>query len=414
MPPTLDARPGWITAIAFSAGLALIQPVTAADMTWSYGNTSAGMGNGVDFRGDGGWVEDGPKAGPTSVNGHTRFSLNGVGYVDSRLEAMADNARLRARATVQTAAFSAYGTAGDDSGTVAGFEDRILIGGGGVGGTHSFRLRYSLTGFAGKTGTAAMQFNASLIVQAWGSGITITAAPPETGFSFPIGPSYSLSASGSEPRAFGDSDFLVISAADGATLNVSGGLKAFLSLRGNADSAAYSSSTLDIWNTWNTGAFSIEPISSGTTFRAASGRNYTVVIPERSYAAWAGGDSFNTDSNDDGVANGMAWLLGARDPNENALMKLPVASRNGANLRLTFRCLKSTKRGGTVLKVQTSSDLGVSNPWTNLEAVVPDVDSTVNGVIFDITGDGDFINVIADIPAAGGKIFCRLNAVSAP
>lgn len=63
-----------------------------------------------------------------------------------------------------------------------------------------------------------------------------------------------------------------------------------------------------------------------------------------------------------------------------------------------------------VLKVQSSGDLGASDPWTSHEAAVPDTDSTVNGVVFDTTDDGDFINVIADIPAAGANGFGRLQA----
>ena len=37
-------------------------------------------------------------------------------------------------------------------------------------------------------------------------------------------------------------------------------------------------------------------------------------------------------------------------------------------------------------------------------------DGTVNGVVFDTTDEGDFINVIADIPDAGTKRFARLAA----
>jgi len=132
------------------------------------------------------------------------------------------------------------------------------------------------------------------------------------------------------------------------------------------------------------------------------------------FIAWAGaGVNFAEDTNKDGVDNGMAWLLGATDRDENAVNRLPVVSRNDANVRLTFRCLNSTKRGGALLKIQTSDDLGVSDPWTGHEAVVPDADGTVNGVVFDITEEGDFINVIADIPATTGKLFTRLQGVVA-
>jgi methionine-rich copper-binding protein CopC len=132
------------------------------------------------------------------------------------------------------------------------------------------------------------------------------------------------------------------------------------------------------------------------------------------YGTWSGGAAFDGDANNDGVDDGMAWLLGAADPAENARGRLPAATRSGASLRLTFRCLKSTERGGEVLKVQTSSDLGLAAPWTNHEAAVPDEDTTVNGVVFDITDDGDHIHVIADIPASGAKLFARLSAVVAP
>jgi len=130
---------------------------------------------------------------------------------------------------------------------------------------------------------------------------------------------------------------------------------------------------------------------------------------------WSGGAAFDGDANNDGVGDGMAWLLGAADPTESAAGKLPKATRNGANLRLTFRCLKSTARGGVVLKVQSSSDLGITDPWTSHEAALPDEDATINGVVFDTTDDGDYIQVIADIPAPGSaKLFARLSAVNTP
>jgi autotransporter-associated beta strand protein len=140
--------------------------------------------------------------------------------------------------------------------------------------------------------------------------------------------------------------------------------------------------------------------------------NFTTI--QTPYAAWSGGAAFGSDANGDGVENGMAWLLGAANASENAAAKLPRASINATNLRITFRCLKSTMRGGTVLKVQFSTDMGLADPWASHEAAVPDVDGTVNGVIFDTTDDGDFINVIADIPSAEPAKFTRLSATSAP
>ena len=97
---------------------------------------------------------------------------------------------------------------------------------------------------------------------------------------------------------------------------------------------------------------------SNLTFTVDDGAGHTgsttiaTINPAPSpYETWAvGGVAFDADTNGDGVKNGMAWLLGALNPSENALDKLPQASRNGTNLRLTFRCLKSTKRGSAVSK----------------------------------------------------------------
>ena len=168
-----------------------------------------------------------------------------------------------------------------------------------------------------------------------------------------------------------------------------------------------------------TGAGSLKlRIKSGAIVKDAAGNNLvvpvsddTTIIVQTPYQAWAGGAAFDADANRDGLADGLAWLLGATVPSENAHDKLPVASSNASNLRLTFRCLKSVKRGGTVLKVQCTNDLGQDDLWTNHEAAVPDADGTVNGVVFDTTDDGDYINVIADIPAGGTVLFGRLYAI---
>ena len=133
------------------------------------------------------------------------------------------------------------------------------------------------------------------------------------------------------------------------------------------------------------------------------------------YTLWSGGAAFDADANEDGVENGLAWLLGAASPSENAISKLPAVSQTGGDLVLTFRCLKVAGRGGAQLNVQHSSDLGLTDVWASTE--VPDADSNVNNVAFDTTADGDFIDVVATIPtgeAAAGKLFGRLKAERTP
>ena len=65
----------------------------------------------------------------------------------------------------------------------------------------------------------------------------------------------------------------------------------------------------------------------------------TVITVEAiTYGDWAtGGEPFDGDSNGDGVDNGLAFLLGAANPSENAIDKLPVVTKDGSgNLVPTF------------------------------------------------------------------------------
>jgi hypothetical protein len=132
------------------------------------------------------------------------------------------------------------------------------------------------------------------------------------------------------------------------------------------------------------------------------------------YATWAGGAAFGWDSNNDGVADGLAWLLGSTNPSAAATALLPKISNEGGKLVLTFRCLKTALRGTSLLKVQYTNDLSQTDLWTSHEALVPDADGPVGSVVFDTTPDVDpaFIEVRAEIPASaaspGGKLFGRL------
>jgi autotransporter-associated beta strand protein len=136
------------------------------------------------------------------------------------------------------------------------------------------------------------------------------------------------------------------------------------------------------------------------------------------YDAWSGGDPFGGDANGDGVKNGLAWLLGATDPNANALGLLPKASESGGNLVLEFNCLSAAKRGTAVLNLQHSGDVGLTDTWA--AALVPGtapLTVTVSGVNFATTANGSLIRIIATVPsgnAAAGKLFGRLSATYTP
>jgi fibronectin-binding autotransporter adhesin len=129
------------------------------------------------------------------------------------------------------------------------------------------------------------------------------------------------------------------------------------------------------------------------------------------YSSWAGSEAFGSDKNGDGVANGLAFLLGAVDPDQSALGLLPVVSQNASGLVLTFSVRNAATRGPAAAKVQWSSDLGQTDLWPANEAAVPESSSLVNGVNFVITPNGNLNQVVATIPSGegpDGKLFGRL------
>jgi fibronectin-binding autotransporter adhesin len=138
----------------------------------------------------------------------------------------------------------------------------------------------------------------------------------------------------------------------------------------------------------------------------------TVTAVADPYLGWAGiGVPFDGDANNDGVQNGLAWLLGASGPNVSALDKLPlVAVLPGGGLQLTFNMLPSSARGGASLALQHSSDLGISDPWASV--LVPDATGGTAPVTFVVSGTDplNVVGTVASSEAAGGKLFGRLRA----
>lgn len=140
------------------------------------------------------------------------------------------------------------------------------------------------------------------------------------------------------------------------------------------------------------------------------------------YDTWAtGGELFDDDENGDGVANGVAFLLGAADPNADATGLLPTVSEDGSGgLVLTFSMLNAANRGAASLSTQHSADLGDTDAWdaAGNEEVVPETTSTVGVVDFVVTPNGSLNDVVATIPVGeangGDKLFGRVSADEGP
>jgi hypothetical protein len=133
---------------------------------------------------------------------------------------------------------------------------------------------------------------------------------------------------------------------------------------------------------------------------------------QSAFEAWSGngGLSFDGDANGDGVADGLAWLLGARNPFESAENLLPVGLVNPSTgeVEFIFSVLNEAARGSAPVKLLYSTDL---RNWSSLP--VPAEGGTFNGVEFIITADGTVNNVVAILPQSPGAIsstvFVRLS-----
>lgn len=129
------------------------------------------------------------------------------------------------------------------------------------------------------------------------------------------------------------------------------------------------------------------------------------------YESWADGAAFGEDKNGDGVTNGMAFLLGAVDPDAFAADRVPSATQNGGDLSLSFECLSGSARGDASLSVEFSSDLGLSDPWTAVAVPLEAGVSTMGAMQFNVSASGNLLNVEAKVSSgegSNGRLFARI------
>lgn len=133
------------------------------------------------------------------------------------------------------------------------------------------------------------------------------------------------------------------------------------------------------------------------------------------FKQWAGAEeiTFAGDANGDGIADGLAWLLGADNPSLHAKALLPKLTPALGMRTLAFTILNQTNRDPAVVKIQHSTDL---QSW--MTTTVPDKSGSGNGVAFIIEADGVLNTVRATFPASpaaqGDTTFIRVIADGNP
>ena len=100
---------------------------------------------------------------------------------------------------------------------------------------------------------------------------------------------------------------------------------------------------------------------------------------------------------------------------------ITLGAAQSGNLEISFTCLKVAGRGTSVLKLQYSKDLGITDAWAGHEVTVPDAAGMVGSVTFTVptvNGDPDLVDLKASIPASeaapGTTLFGRLMGVKQP
>ena len=236
------------------------------------------------------------------------------------------------------------------------------------------------------------------------------------------------------PQTAGSTFSVTVTAKDasGSTLTTDNSTVVTLTSSGSAQFDSNGDGSFgDSTKTLSNGTFTIntkDNLAEGVTLTATGGGktgSSSPITVRSPFQAWANGASFTADTNGDGVANGLAWRLGASGPSDNAVACLPKGSSSGTgDLVLEFDCLKPANSGTAALVVQYSKDLGVVDPWDSAskapsvtQASVPSAPSSVGGIAFAISPSplgAIYQHVVASIPhglaSSDGKLFARLQA----
>lgn len=131
-----------------------------------------------------------------------------------------------------------------------------------------------------------------------------------------------------------------------------------------------------------------------------------VALVRDGYAAWISGSgvsgedaAFTADANNDGIANGLAFFLGAPDANQNAAPFLPTGTLAGDHLVFSFD--RAAAASALAYTIQYGSDL---HAWS--EAI-----DGVDSISIIVNDNGATDHVTASLPATlipGLKMFARL------
>ena len=152
--------------------------------------------------------------------------------------------------------------------------------------------------------------------------------------------------------------------------------------------------------------FVIRANGNGTLYREWDVTGSATGGASSPYASWAGSNAFDS-LNSEGVAYGMAWLLGATSNSSPSIGLLPTVTGVSGGF-LTVHFTRVLDLGSAKLYLEYSDSLA---GWTPVEVPVTTGTDPVSGVVFTVATVGGLYDITAQVPPGStGKRFARLAA----
>ena len=209
-----------------------------------------------------------------------------------------------------------------------------------------------------------------------------------------------LDLTGAATINFGNGGTLVFSSSSavdwtGGTLTITGNFVSGASLRFGTNASGLTAAQL--------GKITIPGLSN--VGLNSSGYLTASVSGAVAYAAWSGGAAFDADANGDGIANGIAWVLGAATTATTSVAPTADITTDPAYFTFTYRRSdEASGAAGVTIAAQYGTALGA---WS---AAVHDGSNIIITTTNDITPGVDSVQVkIKRTLAPGGQIFARLH-----
>lgn len=215
----------------------------------------------------------------------------------------------------------------------------------------------------------------------------------------------------SEPLALPTAGTVTINLGTGAKVAFATGSPAWTATTLNITGAFVSGSSLrfGITSSGLSGAQLAKITATGFSDFALDSNGYLPATGASSpYSIWAGSAVFTDDANGDGVANGLAWILGAASPSANGQAVLPTPGTETGYLTLHFKRVHDL--GPAKLYLQYSNDLNTLDPWHVVDLVAGPLGDIV---VVDVPGspnDDVTVKIPTSHASASGKLFARLHA----